>query len=88
MSDDQSSIMSDIVISGISGRFPSSDSVQEFKENLFNGVDMVTADETRWPLGESLCLSPAATSSRDFVSLLALSPLRVTLTSCFKPPFP
>ena len=31
-----------IVISGISGRFPESDSLQEFEENLFNGVDMIT----------------------------------------------
>lgn len=46
----------DIVISGISGRFPSSDSIQEFKDNLYHGVDMVTADSTRWPIGESLLL--------------------------------
>ena len=38
-------------ISGISGRFPESDSVAEFKENLFNGVDMVTTDDRRWPPG-------------------------------------
>ena len=42
----------EVVISGISGRFPSSDSIQEFKDNLFNGVDMVTADDSRWPIGE------------------------------------
>ena len=42
----------EVVISGISGRFPSSDSIQEFKDNLFNGVDMVTADESRWPIGK------------------------------------
>jgi len=41
----------DVVISGISGRFPASDSVEEFKNNLYNGVDMVTADNTRWPVG-------------------------------------
>lgn len=44
----------DIVISGISGRFPSSDSVEEFKQNLYNGVDMVTADDSRWPVGKFL----------------------------------
>lgn len=41
----------EVVISGISGRFPESDSVEEFKENLFSGVDMVTEDDRRWPIG-------------------------------------
>lgn len=41
----------EIVISGVSGRFPSSNSVTEFKDNLFNKVDMVTADDTRFPAG-------------------------------------
>lgn len=41
----------EIVISGISGRFPSSNSITEFKDNLFNRVDMVTADDTRFPAG-------------------------------------
>lgn len=45
--------MSDeIVISGISGRFPESNSIAEFKENLFSGVDMVNDDPRRWPAGE------------------------------------
>lgn len=41
----------DLVISGISGRFPGSQSINEFADNLINGVDMVTADDKRWPLG-------------------------------------
>ena len=41
----------DIVISGISGRFPESDSVDELAENLLNNVDMITEDERRWPIG-------------------------------------
>lgn len=32
----------DIVISGISGRLPESSTIEEFKKNLFSGVDMVT----------------------------------------------
>lgn len=56
----------DIVISGISGRFPSSDSIQEFKDNLFNGVDMVTADDSRWPIGKSLILFPFASSFNHY----------------------
>jgi hypothetical protein len=32
----------DIVISGIGGRFPESDTMDEFGQNLFNKVDMIT----------------------------------------------
>ena len=42
----------DIVISGISGRFPSSRNLDEFKKNLYEGVDMVTIGEDRWPESE------------------------------------
>ena len=45
------SIIKDIVISGMSGRFPSSRNVEEFKQNLYGGVDMVTNSEDRWPDG-------------------------------------
>lgn len=42
----------EVVISGLSGRFPESSNVEEFKENLYNGIDMIT-DETdrRWSKG-------------------------------------
>uniref|UniRef100_A0A672GZY7 Fatty acid synthase n=1 Tax=Salarias fasciatus TaxID=181472 RepID=A0A672GZY7_SALFA len=43
--------MEDIVIAGISGRLPESDNLQEFWENLINGVDMVTEDDRRWKPG-------------------------------------
>ncbi|KAJ8720397.1 hypothetical protein PYW07_012440 [Mythimna separata] len=36
----------EVVISGISGLFPRSDNVEEFMENLYNGVDMVTSEGT------------------------------------------
>lgn len=38
----------ELVISGISGRFPNSDSVAEFGYNLFNKIDMVDDEEKRW----------------------------------------
>lgn len=41
----------DIVISGLSGRFPESNNVEEFKQQLFDGIDMITDDERRWPAG-------------------------------------
>ena len=33
------------------GRYPESSNVEEFKKNLFEGIDMVTNDDRRWPSG-------------------------------------
>lgn len=41
----------DIVISGISGRFPESDSIDELTQNLYSNVDMITDESRRWPKG-------------------------------------
>lgn len=38
----------DIVVSGISGRFPKSNNMREFANNLYNKVDMVDNSESRW----------------------------------------
>lgn len=38
----------EIVISGISGRYPNSDNIHEFAHNLYNKIDMVDDDERRW----------------------------------------
>lgn len=43
--------MDEIVVSGISGRLPESNNLEEFWENLINGVDMVTEDDRRWTPG-------------------------------------
>ena len=43
----------DVVISGLSGRFPQSDNVEEFTKNLFEGVDMISESNDRWPVGKS-----------------------------------
>ncbi|XP_076049052.1 fatty acid synthase-like [Oratosquilla oratoria] len=40
-----------VVVSGMSGRFPESSSIEEFAENLYGGVDMVTEDGRRWQPG-------------------------------------
>lgn len=53
--------MEDVVIAGIAGKLPESENLQEFWENLLNGVDMVTEDDRRWKPGEclqSLLLEP------------------------------
>ena len=47
-----SSLPDDVVISGISGKFPESENMQEFADNLFNGVDMVTDDGRRFTPGQ------------------------------------
>ncbi|XP_011695514.1 PREDICTED: fatty acid synthase-like [Wasmannia auropunctata] len=40
----------EIVISGIAGRFPDSDNVNQLRENLFNKIDLVRADHGRWEI--------------------------------------
>ena len=42
----------EIVISGMSGRFPESDSIDEFADNLYKNVDMISGDGRRWPIGK------------------------------------
>ena len=37
-----------IVISGISGRFPKSNNMEELKQNLLNGEELTTESSTRW----------------------------------------
>jgi fatty acid synthase len=44
----------EIVISGISGRFPESENFDEFAENLFANKDLITEDERRWPKGKKI----------------------------------
>lgn len=47
----------EIVISGIAGRFPNSDNVQHFQENLFNEIDLATNDSRRWNKGKiAICV--------------------------------
>ncbi|XP_028141037.2 fatty acid synthase-like [Diabrotica virgifera virgifera] len=41
----------DIVIAGISGRFPECNNVEEFREALLQGKDLLTADDRRFPAG-------------------------------------
>ena len=43
----------DVVISGISGRLPESRNLREFRQNLLDGVDMVTENDRRWKPGQS-----------------------------------
>lgn len=38
----------EIVITGISGRYPNSDNFHEFAHNLYNKIDMVDDDDKRW----------------------------------------
>ncbi|XP_001605700.1 fatty acid synthase [Nasonia vitripennis] len=40
----------EIVISGIAGRFPESNNVNELHENLINKKDLVTSDDRRWKI--------------------------------------
>lgn len=38
----------EIVVSGISGRFPNADNMRELSHCLYNKVDMIDDQETRW----------------------------------------
>lgn len=42
----------EIVISGISGRYPECENVNEFWDNLMSGEELVSIDDRRWPVGE------------------------------------
>jgi fatty acid synthase len=46
----------EVVISGLSGRMPESDNVEEFRQHLINKEDMVTDNDRRWPAGGWRCL--------------------------------
>nr|XP_050846949.1 fatty acid synthase-like isoform X1 [Vespula vulgaris] len=43
----------EVVISGIAGRFPESQNVKEFKNNIFNCKDCITETEYHWKLSNS-----------------------------------
>lgn len=43
--------LTEIVISGISGRFPECNSTEEFKQKLYNNADLLTIDNRRWSPG-------------------------------------
>jgi len=42
----------EVVISGISGRFPECNSTEEFKQKLYNNADLLTVDKRRWSPGK------------------------------------
>lgn len=44
----------DIVISGIAGRFPECENVEEFWQSLFDGIDLITDDDRRFPPGKEI----------------------------------
>lgn len=46
--EDYSCAGENIVVSGISGRFPKSNNMRELAHNLYNKIDMVDDDESRW----------------------------------------
>lgn len=42
----------EVVISGIAGRFPECNSTEEFKKKLYNNEDLLTDDNRRWAPGK------------------------------------
>lgn len=45
----------EVVISGISGRFPDCESVEELKQKLFSKTNMISVDNRKWIAG-NLCV--------------------------------
>ena len=41
----------EVVITGLSGRFPESRNIMELKDNLMKKVDLITENYSRWRLG-------------------------------------
>ena len=39
----------EVVISGISGRFPECNDVQTYKNKLYNKENVITVDNRKWP---------------------------------------
>ena len=62
----------EVVISGISCRLPESENIQEFRDNLMNGVDMITEDDRRWKPGRALLICNLFTSEFLMSVLLSL----------------
>lgn len=61
----KSSQKNDVIISGVSCRLPKSKNMNEFKENLMKGVDMVSDDGTRWKPGICCFFSISVTFNCD-----------------------
>jgi len=41
----------EVVISGVGGRFPECDNLEEFKNTLFNATEVITNNDLRWKPG-------------------------------------
>uniref|UniRef100_G3NC33 Fatty acid synthase n=1 Tax=Gasterosteus aculeatus TaxID=69293 RepID=G3NC33_GASAC len=67
--------MDEIVIAGISGRLPESNNLEEFWENLINGVDMVTEDDRRWT-PELNSAKHISTFNRELFKYVYIPPLQ------------
>lgn len=77
------------VVSGIAGRFPNADNLNELWENLLNGRDMVLGpDDKRWPLGKFLSLpfSYVTSDTQCLVSLNSRASSRHRLSGFHLPP--
>ncbi|GFV70774.1 uncharacterized protein TNCV_1946841 [Trichonephila clavipes] len=58
-------MQSEIVITGISGRFPESDDVAEFSQKLYQKIDLVTDSKKRWEPAFFKPLAPRVLPPRD-----------------------
>ena len=72
-----------MVISGMSGRFPDSDSTDEFAHNLYNNVDLITDDNRRWPTGMSTSIVHTLVNILSYLYYFELTLLIVSVIITF-----
>lgn len=46
----------EFVISGIAGRLPECENIEQFWQALLDGLDLLTVDDRRYPPGKSLSI--------------------------------
>lgn len=59
-----------VVISGISGRFPECLNIQQFKERILAGDNLVTHDGVRWPVGKFDRLMTTTTTTTTTTTII------------------
>lgn len=75
----------DIVISGMSGRFPHCDTFEEFERKLFDGVDILAEGQSRWPDGKKSLSGPSLSRPGDARALVCVA-TAVAVLSAFPEP--
>lgn len=69
----------DVVISGMSGRFPHCDTFEEFERKLFDGADILADGQSRWPDGKKSLSGPQLFRDRPMLEIVAITQIVLTI---------